>query len=61
MESSNNSNGQDANNCPPTDRGPHNGGQGGGRDNFGGRGNRHRSNNRDNRNDNNNKKSQFTG
>ena len=61
MESSNNSNGQDANNCPPTDRGPHNGGQGGGRDNFGGWGNRHRSNNRDNRNDDNNKKSQFTG
>ena len=34
MESSNNSSGQDANNCPPADRGSGNGGRGGG----GGRG-----------------------
>ena len=61
MESSNNSNGQDTNNCPPADRGTGNGGWGGGRDNFGGQGNRRRSNNRDNWNDDNNTKSQFTG
>ena len=63
MESSNNSNGQDANNHPPADRGPGDGGWGGGggHDNFGGWGNHRRSNNRDNHNDDNNKKSQFTG
>ena len=42
MESSNNSNSQDASNRPPADRGSGNGGRGAGRDNFGGQGNRRR-------------------
>ena len=49
MDSAGNSSGQDANNHPPVDRGPGNGGRGGTRDAHGGRGGRRRSNSRDSR------------
>ena len=61
MESEGNSSGQDASNCPPVDRGPGNGGQGGTRDAQGGWGGRWSGNNRDNRTDDGNRKTQFTG
>ena len=51
MESAGNSSGQDANNRPPVDRGPGNGGQGGTHDAHSGQGGRRRGNNRDNRAD----------
>ena len=61
MESPGNSSGQDANNCPPVDRGPGNGGRRGTRDAHSGCGGRRSGNNRDNRNDDGNRRNQFTG
>ena len=61
MESPSNSSGQDANNRPPVDHGPGNGGRGGTRDAHSGRGGRRRGNNRDNRSDDGNRRNQFTG
>ena len=61
MESAGNSSGQDANNRPPVDRGPGNGGRGGTRDAHSGQGGRRRGNNRDNCTDDGNRKNQFTG
>ena len=61
MESAGNSSGQDANNRPPVDHGPGNGGRGGTRDALSGRGGRRRGNNRDNRTDDGYRRNQFTG
>ena len=61
MELAGNSSGQDANNRPPVDCGPGNGGWGGTRDALSGRGGRQRGNNRDNCTDDGNRKNQFTG
>ena len=61
MEFPNTSSGQDANNGPPVDRGPGNGGWGGTRDTYSGHRSRRRGNNRDNRNDDGNRRNQFTG
>ena len=61
MESAGNLSGQDANNRPPVDRGPGNGGQGGTCDAHSRWGGRQRGNNRDNCTDDGNRKNQFTG
>ena len=61
MESAGNSSGQDANNHPPVDHGPGNGGRGGTRDAHGRWGGQQRGNNRDNRTDDGNRENQFTG
>ena len=61
MELPSNSSGQDANNSPPVDRGPGNGGRGGTRDTHSGHGSRRRGNNRDNCNDDGNRRNPFTG
>ena len=61
MELSSKSSGQDANNCPPVDRCPGNGGCGGTRDTHSGCGSHQRGNNRDNHSDDGNRRNQFTG
>ena len=58
MESSSNSSGQDANNCPRMDRGQGTEGHGGTRETYSGRRTRQKGNQR---NDEGSKKSQFTG
>ena len=61
MESGGNSSGQDANNRPPVDRGPGNGGRGGTRDAHGRWGGQWTGNNRDNCTVDGNRKNQFVG